>query len=163
MTLTLKITASSGTKPAETRHVFTEAGGIIGRAGGNSWVLPHNKVSAKHALISFRNGVFYIQDKSRNGTSVNSPENRLVADRPYALKAGTGFSSNLTRSRWRSRTPIGLPGSRWSMSLTRIPLRRWMDRPSTGRAWARRPTAPSAAMSIRCSSSIRYTTGARTP
>jgi type VI secretion system protein ImpI len=88
VTLTLKITASSGTKPGETRHVFTEAGGIIGRAGGNSWVLPHNKVSAKHALISFRNGVFYIQDKSRNGTSVNSPANRLVADRPYALKAG---------------------------------------------------------------------------
>ncbi|MGH9373744.1 MAG: type VI secretion system-associated FHA domain protein TagH, partial [Vicinamibacterales bacterium] len=52
------------------------------------WVLTHNKVSARHALISFRNGIFYIQDTSRNGVSINSPDNRLVRDRPYALKTG---------------------------------------------------------------------------
>jgi type VI secretion system FHA domain protein len=87
--LTLKIIASSGTKPGEpTRHVFTQEGGTIGRAGGNSWVLTHNKVSARHALITFRSGVFYIQDKSRNGVSVNSRDNRLPGDRPYALKTG---------------------------------------------------------------------------
>jgi predicted component of type VI protein secretion system len=45
-------------------------------------------VSGQHALISFRSGVFYIQDMSRNGVSVNSPENRLMRNRPYALKPG---------------------------------------------------------------------------
>jgi predicted component of type VI protein secretion system len=45
-------------------------------------------VSGRHATISFRNGVFYIQDTSRNGVSINTPDNRLVRDRPYALKSG---------------------------------------------------------------------------
>src|SRR4026208_1876447 len=75
-------------KPGEaSRQAFTEDGGTIGRAASNSWVLTHNKVSGRHAVISFRNGVFYIHDTSRNGVSVNSPDNRLVRDRPYALKA----------------------------------------------------------------------------
>ena len=87
MLLTLKITA--GMKPGEAgRQVFTEDGGTIGRAATNSWVLTHNKVSGHHASITFRNGVFYIQDTSRNGVSINSPDNRLVRDRPYALKSG---------------------------------------------------------------------------
>jgi predicted component of type VI protein secretion system len=85
--LTLKITA--GMKPGEAgRQVFTEDGGTIGRAASNSWVLTQNKVSGSHARITFRNGVFYIQDTSRNGVSINSPDNRLVRDRPYALKSG---------------------------------------------------------------------------
>jgi type VI secretion system FHA domain protein len=85
--LTLKITA--GMKAGEAgRQVFTEDGGTIGRAATNSLVLTHNKVSGRHATISFRNGVFYIQDTSRNGVSINSPDNRLVRDRPYALKSG---------------------------------------------------------------------------
>jgi type VI secretion system FHA domain protein len=85
--LTLKITA--GMKPGETgRQVFTEDGGTIGRAATNAWVLTHNKVSGHHASITFRSGVFYIQDASRNGVSINSPDNRLVRDRPYALKSG---------------------------------------------------------------------------
>jgi predicted component of type VI protein secretion system len=76
-------------KPGEAgRQVFTEDGGTIGRAATNSWVLTHNKVSGHHASITFRSGVFYIQDASRNGVSINSPDNRLVRDRPYALKSG---------------------------------------------------------------------------
>jgi predicted component of type VI protein secretion system len=85
--LTLKITA--GMKSGEAgRQVFTEDGGTIGRAATNAWVLMQNKVSGHHATISFRHGVFYIQDTSRNGVSINSPDNRLVRDRPYALKSG---------------------------------------------------------------------------
>jgi type VI secretion system FHA domain protein len=89
VTLTLEIATSSEANPRDaTRHVFGEQGGAIGRAATNSWVLTHNKVSGQHAQITFRNGVFYIQDTSRNGISVNSPENRLARNRPYALKAG---------------------------------------------------------------------------
>ena len=89
MTLTLEITASSAARPGDTtRHVFGEEGGTIGRTRNRSLALTDTKVSGQHAQISFRNGVFYIEDTSRNGVAVNSPENRLVRNRPYALKTG---------------------------------------------------------------------------
>ncbi len=89
MTLTLEITQSSAAMPDDNiRYVFGEEGGTIGRAPNNSWVLAHNEVSKQHALVTHRNGVFYLQDTSRNGVSVNSLENRLVRNRPYALKTG---------------------------------------------------------------------------
>jgi type VI secretion system FHA domain protein len=89
VTLTLEATALSEAKARDvTRHVFGEEGGTIGRVRDNSWVLTDAKISGQHAQISFRNGVFYIEDTSRNGVTVNSPENRLVRNRPYALKTG---------------------------------------------------------------------------
>jgi type VI secretion system FHA domain protein len=85
----MELTAASGARPGDvSQRVFGEEGGAIGRGANNSWVLSHNKVSGHHAQITFRNGVFYIEDRSRNGVCVNSPENRLVKGRPYALKTG---------------------------------------------------------------------------
>jgi type VI secretion system protein len=89
VTLTLELTSSSAASPGDApQRAFDEQGGTIGRASSNTWVLTHNKVSGRHAVISFRNGVFYIEDTSRNGVSVNSMDNRLVRNRPYALKTG---------------------------------------------------------------------------
>jgi len=89
VTLTLELTVASGAKAGDaSQRVFGEEGGTIGRATNNSWVLSHAKVSGRHANITFRNGIFYIEDVSRNGVSVNSPDNRLVRNRPYALKSG---------------------------------------------------------------------------
>jgi type VI secretion system FHA domain protein len=70
------------------RHTFHEDGGSIGRETDNTWVLPHSKVSGLHALITFRNAVFYIEDRSRNGVCVNSSKNRLERGRPYPIKSG---------------------------------------------------------------------------
>ncbi|MEP6592644.1 MAG: FHA domain-containing protein, partial [Acidobacteriota bacterium] len=84
--LTLELTGTAGA--AATSHAFGEEGGTIGRAPTSDWVLPHNKVSGLHARVSYRSGTFYIEDASRNGVCVNSPDNRLVANRPYALKTG---------------------------------------------------------------------------
>ena len=87
MILTLEIVTPLG--PGQVRRqAFTQDGGTLGRANTNTWVLPHNEVSGQHARITFQNGVFYILDTSRNGVSVNTPDNRLVRDRPYALKHG---------------------------------------------------------------------------
>jgi type VI secretion system FHA domain protein len=87
--LTLEVSAPQGAEPGvRRRQVFNEQGGSIGRRIESSWVLPHSKVSGCHALISYRNAVFYIEDTSRNGVFINSPENRLVRGRPYALKSG---------------------------------------------------------------------------
>ena len=70
------------------RHVFGREGGTIGRGPRNSWVLPHANVSGVHALISFNESLFYIEDTSLNGVSVNSSQNRLVRGQPCPLEAG---------------------------------------------------------------------------
>jgi type VI secretion system FHA domain protein len=88
LTLRMRATAPGMRPPDASRQVFTEKGGTIGRATNNTWVLPDKKVSGRHAVISFADGVFYIQDTSSNGVSVNGPKNRLVRDRPYALREG---------------------------------------------------------------------------
>jgi len=70
------------------RQTFREDGGTIGREHSNTWVLSHAKVSGLHAIVSFRNGTFYIEDRSRNGVCLNSVDNRLERGRAFALAAG---------------------------------------------------------------------------
>ena len=88
MTLTLEISASSIGPIGSARHVFREEGGTIGRAESSTWMLPNRTVSAQHAEISWKDGVFYIRDTSRNGLSVNSPDFVVAPNRPYPLKTG---------------------------------------------------------------------------
>jgi type VI secretion system FHA domain protein len=70
------------------RQAFGTAGGTIGREQGNSWVLPHGKVSARHARITYAGGTFYIEDKSRNGVCLNSQQNRIPPGEPQPLSSG---------------------------------------------------------------------------
>jgi type VI secretion system FHA domain protein len=90
VTLSLELSASTPAKPGvATRHVFTEDGGTIGRDGKAGWVLPDREVSGSHAQITFRNGVFYIEDtNSTNGIAMNAAENRLAPSRRYPLTSG---------------------------------------------------------------------------
>ena len=89
MILILEITSPQPAKAGSTsRQTFSQDGGSIGRDRDNSWVLPHAKVSGHHALISYRDGGFYIEDISRNGVCINSSKNRLVHGRQYVLTAG---------------------------------------------------------------------------
>ena len=74
--------------PEPGRQVFAEDGGSIGRAADNTWVLPDAKVSRWHALISFQDGGFFIEDLSRNGVCLNDWNNRIAGGRPHPLKAG---------------------------------------------------------------------------
>lgn len=134
MTLILELTSSSAGRPTDApQRAFDEQGGTIGRASSNTWVLSHNKVSGHHAVISFRNGVFYIEDTSRNGVSVNSIDNRLVQNRPYALKTGDRIliepyeigvwiqgepvAAPLSRSDpFAEADPFAAPGSGWPLA-----------------------------------------------
>jgi type VI secretion system FHA domain protein len=87
--LTLEIAPPHGPKlGSASRRIFRTDGGTIGRASDSDWVLPHTKVSGRHALISYRDGVFYIEDRSKNGVYVNSAANRLAPGRPHPLKSG---------------------------------------------------------------------------
>ena len=89
MILTLEVIAPQPTTlGGASRQTFHGEGGSIGRDDDNSWVLPHPKVSGHHAVISHRNEVFYIEDTSRNGVSLNSSTNRLKRGRPCALTSG---------------------------------------------------------------------------
>jgi predicted component of type VI protein secretion system len=87
--LTLEVNGPHAAKMGRaSRHEFGPDGGSIGRESNNTWVLPHTKVSGIHALISYRNAAFHIEDRSRNGVCLNSVTNRLVAGRPYPLQSG---------------------------------------------------------------------------
>jgi type VI secretion system FHA domain protein len=87
--LILEVSSPEASKlAAASRQTFKEDGGSIGRERSNTWVLPHSKVSGRHALISYRDSVFYIEDLSRNGVCLNSSRNRLVKGRPYPLESG---------------------------------------------------------------------------
>jgi type VI secretion system FHA domain protein len=86
--LILEVTSPQSNKAGASRQSFSHEGGTIGRETDNSWVLPHSKVSGHHAVITYRQSVFYIEDTSRNGVCLNSSRNRLVHGQPYPLEAG---------------------------------------------------------------------------
>ena len=93
MILTLEVTgAKAAALKSDRRKTFHEAGGTIGRSPGKAsdscWILPDPQVSALHASITFVNGVFYIEDRSRNGVFIGSFESRLESGRPRAIKTG---------------------------------------------------------------------------
>ena len=89
MVLTLEVFGPpGGTPPAESRKVFRDAGGTIGRLPSNDWVLPDPYVSSRHARILYADGVYHIEDMSTNGVCLNSPDNRIGRGQPAALKSG---------------------------------------------------------------------------
>jgi type VI secretion system FHA domain protein len=70
--------------------VFGVGGGTIGRSADNDWILPDplRYISARHARVSFRQGQFFLEDLSTNGSFVNDDERPLARLGPYALKHG---------------------------------------------------------------------------
>ena len=87
MRLILRI-LSPALPPEAASHVFGEDGGSIGRAADNAWELPDTKVSRWHAVISFQDGTFFIEDLSRNGVCLNDWNNRIAGGHPHPLKSG---------------------------------------------------------------------------
>lgn len=90
MILTLEVTQpQAATLGGASRKVFSSEGGTIGRASSSDWILSHRKVSGRHALITYQEGIFYIvDDSSANGVFINSTKTRLIPGKRYALKAG---------------------------------------------------------------------------
>src|SRR5581483_7726484 len=72
--------------------VFTTDGGTIGRSADNDWVLPDplRYVSAHHARVGFRDGHYYLEDLSTNGTFVNDDERPLAKALPLGHMLKTG-------------------------------------------------------------------------
>lgn len=90
MILTLDVVSPRGANlGGASRQTFRHDGGTIGRdPKASTWVLPDPKVSGRHAVISWSDSTFYVEDISRNGTYLNSRGNRLTPKRRHALKSG---------------------------------------------------------------------------
>ena len=70
------------------RIVLGVAGGSIGRAADNDWVLPDPQryLSGHHARVHFRQGAFYLEDTSSNGVYVNGSTTAQGRRGLYALR-----------------------------------------------------------------------------
>jgi predicted component of type VI protein secretion system len=70
--------------------VIGVGGGSLGRASDNDWVLPDPQryLSGHHARIHFRQGAFYLEDLSTNGTFVNGSTLPASRTGPHALRDG---------------------------------------------------------------------------
>ncbi|HEY3731963.1 MAG TPA: type VI secretion system-associated FHA domain protein TagH [Steroidobacteraceae bacterium] len=91
--MALKLTiveAQNGQADRGNSIVFGVAGGGIGRAHDNDWVLPDPQryLSAHHARVQFRDGAYYLQDTSTNGVYVNDGTVPIGRRNPYPLRDG---------------------------------------------------------------------------
>ena len=75
------------------QKTFTCAGGVIGRAADCDWVIPDEKrhLSNHHALITCRDGVFYLTDTSTNGMQDRDTGARLPKGEPMRIESGSGY------------------------------------------------------------------------
>ena len=76
-----------------TSHVFSEAGGVIGRSEECEWVLPDKgrRISRKHAVISCDGKSFYIEDVSSNGVFTEPGMTPLERNEPHRVGHGDSF------------------------------------------------------------------------
>ena len=95
MALTLRVTSfhNQALGPQSTK-TFGAAGGTIGRNQGNDWMLPDPErfVSGSHAAIVCRNGVYYVQDLSTNGTFINGSPQPIGNRREQVLAEGDSLT-----------------------------------------------------------------------
>jgi len=74
--------------------IFDQNGGVIGRGSQSDWVLycPDRLVSRKHALITYLNGEYFIQDASTNGISLNQSRDHIPQGVCAPVKEGDVIS-----------------------------------------------------------------------
>ena len=75
------------------QKTFTPSGGVIGRGEDCDWVIPDRKrhLSNRHALISYRDGVFYLTDTSSNGIQDRDTGARLPKGEALRIESGTAY------------------------------------------------------------------------
>lgn len=74
-------------------HVFSKAGGYLGRDKKCEWYLPDKskQVSRKHILITSDEGSFYLEDVSTNGTYLVLGKERIPKGTRYKIEHGISF------------------------------------------------------------------------
>lgn len=74
-------------------HVFSEAGGFIGRSEECEWILPDKgkRISRKHAVISCDGKAFFIEDVSRNGIFTDPGRTPLEKGVQHKVEHGDSY------------------------------------------------------------------------
>src|SRR3954469_25051628 len=90
MTLTFELTNPATQSPAPVeRKTFDGTGGTIGRSPDNDLVLSDGLVSGRHAIVTYVNGAFFIEDTSRNGIFLKTRDGKQPIGKPrYEVKSG---------------------------------------------------------------------------
>ncbi len=88
------VRAPGNVQVAKPCQIFTEQGGTIGRAQGNTWTIedPDKFISSKHSQIAFENGHYYLMDLSTNGTFFNGSREPIGGGNRVVLKDGDRFT-----------------------------------------------------------------------
>jgi len=75
------------------QKTFKQAGGVIGRAKDCDWVIPDplRHLSNHHALISYREGTFFLTDTSRNGIHISVSGERLQKGGTVRIEHGSVY------------------------------------------------------------------------
>lgn len=89
MSLTLSITNIETLDNGEsTRLVLDRHGAVIGRSPHADWSLPdpRNYISSTHCEVEYRDGGYWVTDRSTNGLFVNGAKERLAG--PHRIADG---------------------------------------------------------------------------
>lgn len=75
------------------QKTFKQAGGVIGRGDDCDWIIPDRKrhLSSHHAVISYRDGAFYLTDTSSNGIQVGDSGARLRKGEAVRIEHGSRY------------------------------------------------------------------------
>lgn len=94
------------------RKTFSGVGGVIGRGASCDWTLPDTsrQVSNRHAVVSYRDGRYFLMDISSNGTSLAGSAERLRERQEQPIDDGTVFQLGPLTIRARLVSPAMGPG-----------------------------------------------------
>jgi type VI secretion system protein ImpI len=75
------------------QKTFKQAGGVIGRGEDCDWIIPDRKrhLSNHHAIVSYREGTFFLTDTSSNGIQDGGSGARLHKGEPVRIEHGSTY------------------------------------------------------------------------
>ncbi|EZP34293.1 type VI secretion system-associated FHA domain protein TagH [Pseudomonas sp. RIT288] len=75
------------------QKTFKQAGGVIGRGEDCDWIIPDRKrhLSNHHAIVSYREGTFFLTDTSSNGVQDGDSGARLHKGEPVRIEHGSTY------------------------------------------------------------------------
>ncbi|MBK5353413.1 type VI secretion system-associated FHA domain protein TagH [Pseudomonas sp. TH41] len=75
------------------QKTFKQAGGVIGRGEDCDWIIPDRKrhLSNRHALITYREGMYFLTDTSSNGIQDSTSGARLRKGDPMRIEHGSVY------------------------------------------------------------------------
>lgn len=75
------------------QKTFKQAGGVIGRGEDCDWIIPDRRrhLSNHHAIVSYREGTFFLTDTSSNGIRQGQSGVRLHKGEPVRIEHGSVF------------------------------------------------------------------------